>query len=333
MRILVITQQNSGVGFHRLMLPVHFMPGVYGLFTDVYSEQLHEQKFDILFVNRYVPGVELETILEHREKYGFKLIVDIDDYWHLDSWHILSSQYPTQKIIDHIKAADVVTCTNELLYSEIKPLNENVHILPNALPYGEDQFINVKTESEKVRFIYAGSITHEKDVAILRNPLKRVASDAIRGKVEFCLCGYNPDEKRYMNVWHSMIRDFTCAFKLGHTRAALPVDKYMNFYNDADVSLVPLVYSRFNSMKSNLKVLEAASRNIPVIASNVPPYDNCPILPVNSQPDWFKHIKKITVDSIYRQEQGLKLSEWAFQLFNLRIVNIERKQIFESCLS
>lgn len=331
MRILVITQQNSGVGYHRLMLPVHFMPGVYGLFTDSYTEELHEQKFDILFVNRFVPLVDLETILEHREKYGFKLIVDIDDYWHLDSWHILSKSYPTQKIIDHIKAADVVTCTNELLFKELKPLNENVHILPNALPYGEDQFVNVKTESEKVRFIYAGSITHQKDLEILRYPLTRFSSDQDSKKTEFCLCGYNPEETKYRDVWHSMIRDFTCGFKLGHVRAALPVDKYMNFYNDCDVSLVPLVQSRFNSMKSNLKVLEAASRQIPVIASNVSPYDSCPVLKVDKQPDWFRSIKKIVNDSIYIQEEGLKLFEWANENFNLRKVNIERKQIFEQC--
>lgn len=330
MRILVITQQSSGVGYHRLMLPVHFMPGVYGLFTDVYTEELHEQKFDILFVNRFVPGIDLETIKQHREKYGFKLVVDIDDYWILDPWHILAKNYPTQNILDHIRAADLVTCTHERLLAELQEFNKNTHVLPNALPFGEDQFLNVKNESEKVRFIYTGSITHQKDVEILRFPLKRVLT--LKDKVEFCLCGYNPEETKYKEVWHNMIQSFTCGFQLGFTRAALPVDKYMNFYNDADVSLVPLVASKFNSMKSNLKVLEAASREIPVIASNVPPYDNCPIIPINSQTDWFKEIKKVTLDSIYRQEKGKELSEWATLNFSLRKINEKRKQLFDASI-
>lgn len=330
MRILVITQQNSGVGYHRLMLPVHFMPGVYGLFTDTYTEELHEQKFDILYVNRFVPGVNLEVIKQHREKYGFNLVVDIDDYWILDPWHILAKNYPTKNILEHIRAADLVTCTHERLLTELQEFNKNTHVLPNALPFGEDQFLNVKNESEKVRFIYTGSITHQKDVEILRFPLKRVLT--LKDKVEFCLCGYNPEEKRFQDVWHNMIQSFTCGFQLGFTRAALPVDKYMNFYNDADVSLVPLVSSKFNSMKSNLKVLEAATREIPVIASNVPPYDDCPIIPINNQTDWFKEIKKVTLDSIYRQEKGKELSEWATSNFSLRKINEMRKQLFDASL-
>ena len=61
-----------------------------------------------------IEGVPIHELLEYKKKYGFKLIIDIDDYWHLDPWHILADVYPTNEIIEYIKAADFVTVTNIL---------------------------------------------------------------------------------------------------------------------------------------------------------------------------------------------------------------------------
>jgi rhodanese-related sulfurtransferase len=189
MRILVITQKNSGVGYHRLMLPVHFLPKSYALITDVLQEETLK-KDGILFISiGFIPSIHISVLEDFKERYGFKLVIDIDDYWHLDSWHILKSVYPTEAILEHIKIADLVTTTNERLCKYIRDINSNVAILPNALPYGEDQFTSVKTESDKVRFIYAGSITHEKDLQILQNPLKKVASDSnLKSKEYIFVC-------------------------------------------------------------------------------------------------------------------------------------------------
>jgi hypothetical protein len=105
----------------------------------------------------------------------------------------------------------------------------------------------------------------------------------------------------------------------------------MNFYNEADACLVPLVDSKFNSMKSNLKVLEAATKNAPVICSNVKPYSECKhIIRVNNQSDWFTNIKKVVKDAIYRQEMGLANGEWCRENFDLVKVNKLRTQIFNA---
>jgi len=332
MRIITVGQRNSGVSFHRLFNPVIYLPKEYAMMTDVLTEEELEKGYDILFINRYIAGMEIDEIVRLREKYGFKLVVDVDDYWNLDPWHILYGKYPTKKVIDHIKVADLVTCSNNDLAVQIDELNPNWIVIPNALPYGEDQFTDVKTESDKVRFVYAGSVTHEKDIAILKNPMKRVAGDSIvKNNLTFILCGYSED-KQVANVWGRMINDYMCGFKVdGYIRGALPVDQYMNFYNEADACLVPLVDSKFNSMKSNLKVLEAATKNAPVICSNVKPYSECKhIIRVNNQADWFTNIKKVVKDAIYRQEMGLANGEWCRENFDLVKVNKLRKQVFES---
>jgi len=332
MKIITVGQRNSGVSFHRLFNPLIYLPKDYAMMTDVLTEEELEKGYDILFINRYIAGMEVDEVVRLREKYGFKLVVDVDDYWHLDAWHILYGKYPTQKVIDHIKVADLVICSNNDLAVQIDELNPNWIVIPNALPYGEDQFTDVKTESEKVRFVYAGSVTHEKDIAILKNPMKRVAGDSmVKNNSNFILCGYSED-KNVSEAWGRMINDYMCGFKVdGYIRAALPVDQYMNFYNEADACLVPLVDSKFNSMKSNLKVLEAATKNTPVICSNVKPYSECKyIIPVNNQSDWFTNIKKLVKDAIYRKEIGIANGEWCRENFNLVKVNQLRTQIFNA---
>ena len=329
MRILCITAKDSGVGYHRLMLPVYYLEKTYAFFTDVLSDEALSEGFDILLINRFAPGTSLEQLIEYRNKYGFKLVLDIDDYWYLDTAHILSSVYPTQEIINHIKIADLVTCTNEHLWNEIRPLNSNVAILPNALPYGNDQFTDVREKTDKIKFVYTGSITHEEDLKLIQFPFKKVASDSsLRNKVHFQLCGFNDAGEGSAAIWHRMISNFTCGLKLGDVRRFLPVTEYMNFYNDADCSIVPLRGTKFNAMKSNLKLLEAACKKIPVIGSNVEPYSDSPMIKVNKQSDWYKEIKKVTEDSIYREEKGLELFEWAVSNYNLFKVNEKRKQLY-----
>ena len=334
MRIITVGQRNSGVSFHRLFNPLIYLPKDYAMMTDVLTEEELMKGYDIVFINRYIAGMEVDELVRLREKYGFKLVVDIDDYWNLDAWHILYGKYPTQKVMDHIKIADLVMCSNNDIAVQVDELNPSWIVIPNALPYGEDQFTDVKTESDKVRFVYAGSITHEKDIAILKNPMKRVASDVItKNNSRFILCGYSED-KKLEQVWGRMINDYLCAFKVdGYIRSALPVDQYMNFYNEADACLIPLVDSKFNSMKSNLKVLEAATKNAVVIASNVKPYSQCPyIIPIGHQGGWFENIKKVVKDAIYRQEMGIANGEWCRENFDLVKVNKLRTQVFESTI-
>jgi glycosyltransferase involved in cell wall biosynthesis len=337
MKIIAVGNRNSAVSYHRLFMPLSFMKKDFAFFTDVLNDEVLKDGFDILLINRFIQGVELEDVLAYKKKYGFKLVVDIDDYWHLDPYHILYGNYPYKKVMDHIRAADLVTCTNEDLLQEIRQLNEKVHIVPNALPFGLDQFtdLHIPSEDDRVRFVYAGSVTHEKDVAQLKNPMKRVATDPyVSDKVHFCICGYEPDNKATHPIWHRMIHDFLYGFKVpGYVKESLSVEYYMNFYNEADVSIVPLAHTRFNSMKSNLKVLEAACKKIPVIASCVKPYSECLYIhPIHSQTDWYNAIKKMATDAIYRKELGEANHQWCVDQFSLDKVNEKRHQLFKSLL-
>lgn len=82
LRILAVGSQNSGVTYHRLALPLSIMEKEYCLITDTITEDLLKEKnFNVVVVNRFLESVPLLQLLEWRAKFGFKLVIDIDDYW------------------------------------------------------------------------------------------------------------------------------------------------------------------------------------------------------------------------------------------------------------
>lgn len=330
MRILAITSKHSGVGYHRIMMPLVHLPKEYAMVTDTISHEIIDNNYDILLINRVLSNIDVEAVCELRKQYGFKLVVDNDDFWELDTHHVLYETYKQLGIVDRIKGfireADLCTCTHERLADEIYKINKNVQILPNALPYGREQYLDNKVESDKVRLFWSGSATHEHDLAILRNPMKRLLGMPIKAVI----AGYNEIEK---HLWDRMIASFTCSLKLNPTIYNYnEVHKYMAAYADSDISLIPLQETKFTGMKSNLKVLETASKKNPAIVSAVNPYLNLPVHYVKKQSDWFKHIKDLVNDEQMRIESGEQLFEYCNKHYNFDVINSKRKDIYQQIL-
>ena len=330
MRILAIASKSSGVSYHRILMPIVNMQKDYCLMTDVINEEVISNNYDLVVMNRMLHNVTPEQMNDWRIKYGFKLIVDNDDHWDLGVTHILSESYKenkvSEKIIAWIRIADLCTVTHERLAEEVYPLNQNVEILPNAIPYGEEQFVLDKKPSDLVRLFWSGSGTHGKDLEILRNPMKR-----INFPVRTIIAGYNEQEKP---IWDGMIASFTNGLKLNPTIYNYnQVTEYMAAYCDSDISLIPLVDNKFNSMKSNLKVLETASKKNPAIVSNVHPYRGFyPACHVNSQKDWYYWIKLLVNDKDARKHYGEALYDYCNTNFNLHVVNKRRFAIYNKLI-
>jgi hypothetical protein len=319
------------------------MPDVSVLFADFMNDEVLQRGWDIVLINRHIPGMELETLLDYRKRYDFKLVVDIDDYWHLDPWHILYHSYPTQKIVEHIKAADMVTCTHRRLWVELRQFNQNCHILPNALPYGRDQFHDERIDTSadigpnRLRVSYIASVTHERDLEKIRGAFKRMAQEQfIRERTHFIICGYTDEGPRQIvEAWRRMVSMYLGGFKLnGYARAPLEPEKYMAFYCEADIVVAPLEESKFNSMKSNLKVLEAATKRLPIMTSAVQPYLDCPYaIHCKSGVDWIRNIRNLVKSQSMREEYGLENSAWCRTNFNLDEWNKARRQMYDKLIA
>lgn len=337
MRILALGNINNGVAFHRIIMPLVYMvqgkPQDYVKITNQIDEEELEKGWDVVVMNRSVafPAAKME---EWKAKYGFKLVVDNDDHWELDPHHLLAEYYATHKIADRIKeyiqVADVCTVTHDRLASEVYKLNQNVYILPNALPYGDGQFGNQKLKSDKIRLFWSGSDTHCQDLGIIRQPMKRIYGDAdLRSKVKTIMAGYSEKSKP---VWDVMASAFTYGLKFDSTIYTFnPPDKYMNAYCDSDISIIPLLDSKFNAFKSNLKVLETAAKHNPAIVSHVNPYLDLPVCYAPTQQYWYKLVKELVNDAAMREEKGNELYEFCNKHFNINTINRRRYEIYSRC--
>lgn len=324
MKILAI-YDHSGPKYHRILMPI-MLSGEEYLLRGIITED-DVKDIDILFFNRHIPGVSIQRVLDWREKYGFSIIVDFDDHWYLGPDHYLYEQYKKFRVSEFmeawIKESDAVFVTHERLFHDVFPLNPNVYILPNAIPK-VDQFVCKKVPSDFTRVFWAGGVTHKKDIALLRQPVKRICSPA----VQFVMAGYvakNPE-------WAAMASAFTNGGRFNHELTeSLPVESYYYAYSKCDIAMIPLVETKFNTYKSNLKILEAANIGAPVVVSRVHPYLGFPeelVNYVSSQGDWYKQVKKLLAAPGQARCQGDLLHKYCNEHFNFDKINEVRKNIF-----
>lgn len=329
MNIIGVTNQMSGCGYHRVLLPLGFMNDIKGYVTNWITED-KKDGWDLLLYNRLS---SFDTAWQQtRDTFGFKVIMDIDDYWHLPPNHLNHDYYQQfgKRIENNLKEADLVTVTNEALYKKVIEFTDNVCILPNALPFGRNQFIEDKRQSDRVRIFWCGGVTHEEDLKILRNPISRLSVH--RNKIQMVIGGFTDTDENSKAVWNRMFSSFTAGGTLPYMKIhGTTPTQYMQMYENADIMVIPLEDSTWHACKSNLKILEAASKRIPVIVSNVAPYNNdadAPVLWVNSQKDWFTHMNYLINNPDARADLGNKLYEWAKEKYNLEKINERRREVF-----
>lgn len=324
-----MTNQFSGCGYHRVILPISLMQGVKATITD--SEQ--DTEYDIFFFNRLTEYYDTDT-QSARDKYKCKMVMDIDDDWVLPPNHILHFTYNfiKDKIENNLRNADAVFTTHERIAEKIYPYNKMVHVFPNALPYGYHQFNEDKTEDERIRFFWCGSVTHEHDVELLRYPIERM--QAHRNKIKMVLGGFMQTDYLTSKAWDRMQKYFTNHRQLDfEIYPGLLPEQYMDLYQFADVCLIPLVNSAWHACKSNLKILEAAAKKCPAIVSNVLPYSqdiDAPVLWVNNSSDWYKHMRFFVNNPNAIKDYGEKLYEWAKAKYNFFAINNARRSALES---
>lgn len=344
MKLAVIQKVNNGCSYYRCELPTKYLPLTSKDELEVFYADREAVKYnykslkqletfspDIIFWNGVPNGESVESMLKYKS-YGAKLVMDVDDYWELsrdhymyDFWYKNGYNLIFQKFI---QLADIVFTTNDYLRSKILPLNKNCIIIPNAVPFGEGFFVNNKIQLDKFNFLYAGGATHYKDVALFKNKFDRLGGDKfIKDHAMFTLAGYNPLPSKHCE-WDKMASVFsrTNTYKIIDT---LPVGQHMSIYDSANVALIPLVNNEFNRSKSFLKVIEAATRELPCIVSNTLPYSELKGYPGIFWENWLENIKFSIKNPTFVQDQGKELAEKIKANYDIKIWSRTRKDIFE----
>jgi len=321
--VLVLPSDTSGVGRYRSVDPHIKLQNLYpeDFHVDIdYQPKLNDinywKKYQIVHFHRSFGQIEqCPQLIKSLQSLGIIMIGDIDDYWLPTKEHpihqLIIENQMHKKIVDNLKACDYVTTTTELFANEIRKINKNVIVLPNAIDPKEPQFNEPTLPSDKVRVGWLGGSSHLHDLKLLEGMVSKLGP--IQDKLQYYVCGFdirgtvteiNKDNgerkqrpiKPEETVWVKYEQIFTDNYKIISPEYKLfldnfkeeeypavenenyvrvwtrPVDSYARNYSNFDISLAPIKNHIFNRMKSQLKVIEAGFYKKAIIASNVGPY-------------------------------------------------------------
>lgn len=282
MKITAVYNPKSGGSYHRVKLWSEFVENV-TLVEDLTED--HVKDCDILYIH-WNSKIPITTLSIWREKYGFKIIADVDDVWRLPE-EFQYSAFLSQHLC---QLADHVICSTEYLVSDIMNWNLNVTVIPNLLPVGYGQFTPGKKINKKIRVGIGGSISHYEDYLSLAPVIKSLEKQKwFQDNCEFAIIGYNNLDKRWQKV-SKMFKDVKLFKHKSH-------EDYMSLYDNIDVMLMPLLDTEVNRGRSDLKVYECLCKGvIPILSKlyeNTHFSDNLELL----IEDWERSIKMITFNT------------------------------------
>ena len=125
------------------------------------------------------------------------------------------------------------------------------------------------------------------------------------------------------------------------------ITSYANNYNLFDVALAPLVESKFNACKSQLKAIECGVHKKALIAQNFGPYqidlknsfskggfydETANALLVDksgNKGDWFKYMKKLVEDPKLRESLATNLHNEIVNKYSLKVLSNKRKDLYK----
>jgi len=203
LKVLVVPSDRTGVSYFRSTNPHLALENNYPdeFHVDIdYEPQLNNdewlKQYDIIHYHRTLAQYEqMELVLNKLENLGIVTIMDIDDYWapgkHHPAYFLIKGAQLDEKIKNNVKIAKYVTTTTNVFADEIKKLNKNVFVLPNAIDPTEAQFTPNLEPSDRIRIGWLGGSSHLHDLQILDGVVSKLKSAGLLDKVQFVLCGFD----------------------------------------------------------------------------------------------------------------------------------------------
>ena len=337
MKILVIVPsvpKYNGVDFHRLVMPHNVIGLNYPDFDISIINEIDSRDdeflkgFDLLVANRFISKTkQTGALIQRLKELNLPYVLDLDDDYKLQQEHILYTASKENDHPEHIiraaKGAIAVTVTQEILAATLKAELglKRIAIIPNGI-YPIGQFEAKPPQFEDVRFGWSGSITHFDDVLLVHDALRSLyCQDDFKGKFKMIYGGYSKDDLGSEAIAGVLSCKATAPRGMFELYPVRDVIAYAEFYDEINVSLIPLRNNRFNNMKSNLKLLEAGFKKKAVIVSDVHPYSpllnhkkNCLI--VKHKNDWYKNMSYLIKNPSMIEELAQQLYEdvWPYHM-------------------
>jgi len=346
MKILIVCPSYpkiSGVDFHRLVVPHNQIALNYeveiDMATEIDSATIEFLKdYDLIVANRFISKtLNTQELIVKLIDANVPYILDLDDDYQLPSNHILYEQTKKRHPY-HIKLgayhATAITCTHsemkKMIHSEL--LNENVYVIPNGIK-PEGQFEIKQVGFDMPTFGWSGSITHFEDVLLMVDSLYSIYKSDYKHKMRMVYGGYDGKNETSQSIAGILSAKGNAPNDHFFLFPATDVTNYAQFYDRINIALIPLRKNRFNSMKSNLKLLEAGFKKKAAIVSGVEPYspllrDGVNCLVANTKKDWYKHMTYL-IDNPHRIEELAEELHKDVQQFHIKEVANSRYELYK----
>jgi glycosyltransferase involved in cell wall biosynthesis len=323
-KVLVLPSDKTGVGKFRSVDPHVMLQNMYpnDFHVDIdYEPRINDinywKQYQIVHIHRNIGQSYEQTpnIVKVLKSMGIVTIIDIDDYWMPGKEHpihdIIRQNKINEKIVENLRHPDYVTTTTTIFATEIKKINKNVEIFPNAIDPSEPQFNEPTEKCDKIRIGWLGGSSHLHDLMLLEGMVSKLAP--IQDKIQYVVCGFDTrgtiteinkqtgEQKQrpiqpHETVWAKYEEIFTNNYKIITPEYKIFLDKfieqtfeneknenyrrvwtkditqYARNYSKFDISIAPIKSHTFNIVKSQLKVIEAGFYKKALIASEVGPY-------------------------------------------------------------
>jgi len=202
-KILVVPSDRTGVSYFRSTIPhiklEEFYPNDFYIDID-YEPQLDNdgylKQYDLIHYHRTLGDYDnMEQVIEKCDKLGIVTIMDIDDHWspgpNHPAWELIKQGGLDKKIARNIHISKNIITTTKIFADEIKRMNNNVFVLPNAINPEEKQYTSNKIKSDRIRIGWLGGSSHIKDLEILGGVVRKLKNVNLLDKVQFVLCGFD----------------------------------------------------------------------------------------------------------------------------------------------
>lgn len=358
----------GGIGWYRIINPLGKLEnttieGQYTFGSDKRVEIAKEigEKGQVMVV-KYVDSFQAANhLLTIRDFLGIKLLVDIDDnvlevHPHNYAYKDTAPGTEAYKVFKYLfREADGLICSTQPLKEYFLKYNQNIWVIPNAI---DEDIWNVKREkvikeakndgtpvgmyetveitdgktvelikriaekNKKVKIGWVNGPTHEQDVPALLPALKEILKKY--PQVEFTHIGWKSPEFDRLKGKQKMVFG---------TNGYKDFPKFLAGLG-MDILVAPLIDDEFNRGKSNIKWMEGAMCEIPMVCSDVYPYHKSITngkdgYLAKTTADWIKYLSILIENPEKRLEIGKEAKKTVLEQYPVEKVLPKYVEIFQ----
>ncbi|MBS4019524.1 hypothetical protein [Azonexus hydrophilus] len=198
-------------------------------------------------------------------------------------------------------ACDRLVVSTNYLAETYQHLIKDIVVLPNRLE--QEKWLPLRSQKRttpKPRIGWAGGTTHQGDLLLLEEIIRKTRDEA-----DWVFFGMCPAEIR------PLIKEF-------HPSVGFDIYPAHLASLNLDIAVAPLATTAFNRGKSNLRLLEYGILGIPVVCTDIEPYQESPACRVPNLPElWVSALRDRIHNADARETEGKILRQWVLDNFLL----------------